>query len=64
VIILLLQSAWRDQKFLKQLARSSPQPALRLRDRLPNGSVIKNPGPIARPANGAKTIMTCSPLAW
>jgi hypothetical protein len=34
------------------------------RDRLPNGSVIKNPGPIARPANGAKTIMTCSPLAW
>jgi hypothetical protein len=35
VIILLLQSAWRDQKFLKHLARSSPPPALRLRDRLP-----------------------------
>jgi hypothetical protein len=27
-----------------------------LRDRLPNSSVIKNIGPIARLANGAKTI--------
>jgi hypothetical protein len=44
VIILLLQTAWRDQKFLKHLARSSPPPALRLRNRLPNGSVNKNTG--------------------
>jgi hypothetical protein len=50
VVFLLLQSAWRDQVPETACEKLTATRAALARERLPNASVIKNIGPIGRPA--------------